>query len=161
MGQNPTKAANNIYCQKRKEAAKFDDRFNSREKASELLGVSPSTLADYELDNIKVVPVDVIRRMADIYKAPELMTYYCHKVCPLGDRCMPDVELKTLDRAALQFLAAIRSGDSAGTQLLDILADGKVTEDEMPQLKECLEPLDQIMLTISELRLRVKKEFGL
>ena len=31
MGQNPTKAAGNIYCQKRKEAAKFNDRLNSRE----------------------------------------------------------------------------------------------------------------------------------
>lgn len=48
MGQNPTKAANNIYCQKRKEAAKFNDRLNSREGASEPLGVSPSALADYE-----------------------------------------------------------------------------------------------------------------
>ena len=40
MGQNPTKAAGNIYCQKRKEAANFNDKLNSREGASELLGVS-------------------------------------------------------------------------------------------------------------------------
>ena len=26
MGQNPTKAASNIYCQKRKEAAKFAEK---------------------------------------------------------------------------------------------------------------------------------------
>lgn len=161
MGQNPTKAAGNIYCQKRKEAAKFNDRLNSREGASELLGVSPSTLADYELNYTKIVPVDVVLRMSDIYGSPELLPYYCHEICPLGDRCMPDTELKPLDRAALQFLAAIRSGDSAGNQLLNILADGKITAEEIPQLKECLEPLDQIMLTISELRLRVKKEFGL
>ena len=161
MGQTPTKAASNIYCQKRKEAAKFNDKLNSREGAAELLGVSPSTLADYELNYTKIVPVDVVLRMSDIYGSPELLPYYCQEVCPLGDRCMPDTELKPLDRAALQFLAAIRSGDSAGNQLLNILADGKITEEEIPQLKECLEPLDQIMLTISELRLRVKKEFGI
>lgn len=160
MGQNPTKAAGNIYCQKRKEAAKFNDRLNSREGASEALGVSPSTLADYELGITKVVPVDVIMRMSDIYNAPEILPYYCHEVCPLGDKCMPDTELKPLDRAALQFLAAIRSGESAGNQLLTILADGEISPDEFPRLKECLEPLDQIVLTISELRLRVKKEFG-
>lgn len=107
------------------------------------------------------MPVDVVLRMSDIYGSPELLPYYCHEVCPLGDQCMPDTKLKPLDRVALQFLAAIRSGDSAGNQLLNILADGKITEEEIPQLKECLEPLDQIMLTISELRLRVKKEFGI
>ena len=67
MGQNPTKAAGNIYCQKRKEAAKFNDKLNSREGASELLGVSQSTLADYELNYTKIVPVDVVLRMSDIY----------------------------------------------------------------------------------------------
>lgn len=105
MGQTPTKAASNIYCQKRKEAAKFNDKLNSREGAAELLGVSQSTLADYELNYTKIVPVDVVLRMSDIYGSPELLPYYCHEVCPLGDRCMPDTELKPLDRAALQFLA--------------------------------------------------------
>lgn len=161
MGQNPTKAAGNIYCQKRKEAAKFNDRLNSREGASELLGVSPSTLADYELGITKVIPVDVVVKMAEVYNAPELMPHYCHNECPLGDLCYQEPKLKSLDRAVIQLLAAIRSGDSAGNQLLNILADGKITAEEIPQLKECLEPLDQIMLTISELRLRVKKEFGL
>ena len=77
MGQNPTKAASNIFCQKRKEAAKFNDRLNSREGASELIGVSPSALADYELGITKVVPVDVVIKMAEVYNAPELLSYYC------------------------------------------------------------------------------------
>ena len=76
MGQNPTKAASNIFCQKRKEAAKFNDRLNSREGASELIGVSPSALADYELGITKVVPVDVVIKMAEVYNAPELLSYY-------------------------------------------------------------------------------------
>lgn len=49
MGTNPTKAAGNIYCQCRKEAAKYNDKLNSREGAAEVLGMSPSTLSDYEL----------------------------------------------------------------------------------------------------------------
>lgn len=74
MGQNPTKAASNIYCQKRKEAAKFNDKLNSREGASELIGVSPSALADYELGITKVVPVDAVIKMAEVYNAPELLS---------------------------------------------------------------------------------------
>ena len=49
MGYYPTKAADNIYCQCRKEAAKFNDSLNSREGAAEQLNVSVSTLSDYEL----------------------------------------------------------------------------------------------------------------
>lgn len=49
MGTNPTKAADNIYCRCRKEAAKYNDKLNSRDGAAELLGISASTLADYEL----------------------------------------------------------------------------------------------------------------
>lgn len=60
MGTNPTKAADNIYCKCRKEAAKYNDKLNSREGAAELLGISASTLADYELGITKIIPADAI-----------------------------------------------------------------------------------------------------
>lgn len=50
MGSNPTNAKENIYFQCRKCAAAYNDKLNSREGAAELLGVSVSSLADYELD---------------------------------------------------------------------------------------------------------------
>ena len=58
MGTNPTKAAGNIYCQCRKEAAKYNDKLNSREGAAEVLGMSPSTLSDYELGITKIIPAE-------------------------------------------------------------------------------------------------------
>lgn len=50
----------NVYFRARKEAAKYNERLSSREGAAELLGVSASTLADYELGNTKAVPVDKV-----------------------------------------------------------------------------------------------------
>ena len=82
MGTNPTKAADNIYCKCRKEAAKYNDKLNSREGAAELLGISASTLADYELGITKIIPADAILRMADLYNAPELRNHYCKYSCP-------------------------------------------------------------------------------
>lgn len=38
----------------------YNERLYSREGAAELLGISVSTLADYELGNTKVVPVDKV-----------------------------------------------------------------------------------------------------
>lgn len=58
MGTDCTKSNDNIYFRCRKEAAKYNDKLNSRESAADLLGVSVSSLADYELGNTKVVPVD-------------------------------------------------------------------------------------------------------
>ena len=73
MGSDCTKASENIYFRCRKEAAKYNDKLNSRESTAELLGVSVSSLADYELGNTKVVPVDKVVLMADLYNAPQLL----------------------------------------------------------------------------------------
>ena len=62
MGRDAMKACENPCFRCRKEAAKYNDRLNSREGAAELLGVSVSSLADYELGITKVIPVDKVKR---------------------------------------------------------------------------------------------------
>lgn len=66
MGRGPTKSNENVYFVARKKAAMYNERLYSREGAAELLGISVSTLADYELGNTKVVPVDKVVLMADL-----------------------------------------------------------------------------------------------
>ena len=70
MGRGSTKGNENVYFVARKRAAMYNERLYSREGAAELLGISVSTLADYELGNTKVVPVDKVVLMADLYNAP-------------------------------------------------------------------------------------------
>ena len=72
MGAAATKAVGNVYYEARKKAAMYNDRLSSREGAAEALGISPSTLADYELGLTKFVPVENVIRMADVYNAPQL-----------------------------------------------------------------------------------------
>lgn len=124
MGTNPTKAADNIYCRCRKEAAKYNDKLNSRDGAAELLGISASTLADYELGITKIIPADAILRMADLYNAPELRNHYCkanatievrdmantnpnanrHLFLMLLSHLLPDVRMQTTsDRCSFLF----------------------------------------------------------
>ena len=83
MGRDAAKACENQCFRCRKEAAKHNDKLGSREGAAELLGISVSSLADYELGNTKVIPVDKVVLMADIYNAPELMAWYCSE-CLIG-----------------------------------------------------------------------------
>ena len=49
MGRDAAKACENQCFRCRKEAAKYNDKLGSREGAAELLGISVSSLADYEL----------------------------------------------------------------------------------------------------------------
>ena len=58
MGRGSINGNSNMYFKARKKAAAYNERLYSREGAAELLGISPSTLADYELGNTKVIPVD-------------------------------------------------------------------------------------------------------
>lgn len=83
MGRDPIKANANVYFQARKKAAEYNDALYSREGAAEKLGVSVSTLADYELGNTKVIPVDKVVLMAELYNDPALLTRYCKFECPI------------------------------------------------------------------------------
>lgn len=143
MGSTPTKAADNMYCKCRLNAAKYNDKLNSREGAAEMLGLSASTLASYELGLTKVVPVESIMLMADTYNAPELKRWYCNNVCPLGEG-LPKIELAELDRITVKALATFRKVSEIKDSLLDIVEDGVISPDEKPQL-------DSIISTLKEL----------
>ena len=86
MGKGYKKTNENVYFKARKEAAKCNEKLYSREGASELLGLSVSTLADYELGTTKVVPVDKVMLMADLYNCPELKAGYYKHECPIGNQ---------------------------------------------------------------------------
>lgn len=104
MESNCTNCNENVYFACRKKAASYNEKLNSRESAAELLGISPSTLANHELGITKSVPVDTVVMMADLYKAPELKNMYCKKECPIpvcqdlrpGDKDSFEINARTL-----------------------------------------------------------------
>lgn len=156
MGRDAIKAAENPCFRCRKEAAKYNDKLHSREGAAELLGVSVSSLADYELGNTKVIPVDKIVLMADLYNAPELKAWYCTSECPIGKSFpMPSSELTTVERTTLNLLKQLRQGDveKVREKLIEITADGVISEDERTDLADILAYLDKLIKAAGELRL--------
>lgn len=156
MGRRPTKAADNPFCIARLEAAKYNERLFSKEGAAELLGVSVSTLSDYELGITKVVPPDMVLKMADLYNAPELENYYCTSVCPLG-KDVPKADLADLDRISIKALSTFRKLGETKELLLDITEDGVIDESERPALDKILETLDELEQVAQSLKIWVKK----
>lgn len=145
----------NKYFKARKEASVYRPELYSRERTSEILGVSASSLADYELGNIKVVPVDKVVLMADLYNCPELKNQYCKHDCPIGkDRCIA-TELHGLEGATLRLIKQFddENVEDIKDTLIAIAEDGKISQDEMGQLREVMSQLDRIASVISELRL--------
>lgn len=110
MPKNPTIAANNVFCIARKQAASFNDNLNSREGASEELGIDRTRLARIELGSLNPYPEEVLM-MSDVYNAPELNNHYCSRLCPLGIKTIAPAELLRLDRLTIKILSALNDAD--------------------------------------------------
>ena len=160
MGRDAIKAGENPCFRCRKEAAAYNEKLYSREGAAELLGVSVSSLADYELGITKVIPVDKVVLMADLYRAPELKTWYCTSECPIGRGFpMPSGEVSTVERTVMALLKQLRTNNvqEVSNTLIDIAADGKVSDDEHDDLRSILSYLDDLIRAAGELRLLGEK----
>lgn len=159
MGNGGTKENQNVYFRARKEAAEYNERLSSREGAAELLGISPSTLADYELGITKFVPVDKVVLMADLYNRPELRTGYCKYECPIGKHIPLATSVSGIEGIALRLIREFDPDKIKDMEkkLIDIAADGIISEDEKPTLENILGRLDELSLAISELKLAGEK----
>ena len=155
MGRGSTKGNENVYFVARKRAAMYNERLYSREGAAELLGISVSTLADYELGNTKVVPVDKVVLMADLYNAPELKTGYCKHECPICSYLPVATEAKGLEGITLRLMKRLDYYElnRIKKELVDITEDGIIDETEKPELKKILAFLDEVAESISELKI--------
>lgn len=155
MGKHVTKAAGNVFAEARYQAATFNDRLFSREGASEELGIDRSRLARIELGSKNPFP-DEMLMMADIYNAPELKSYYCKNMCPLG-KDFPDVKLEALDRISVKALSSFRKISAAKELLLDITEDGVITENEKDDLNEIIKTLDEVSRITQSLKIWAEK----
>lgn len=152
--------AETMYFRCRKEAALRNDRLNSRAGAAEALGISESSLAKHELGITKVVPVDLVALMADLYGCPELKANYCKNECPLGRDLTLATEVSPIERVTLNILSGLSTGkiEQIKQQLIDIAADGVIDSSEAPQMREIVDYLGRLAKSVAELQLLCEKQ---
>ncbi len=156
MGKAPTKASENIYCKARLEAAKFNSAFASRESASNELGVSKDSLTDYELGLCKVVPVDKVVIMADVYNAPYLLNNYCCNECPIGKRTVQPIDelnIKNIFKFAIDTTNTLDESNKVQKTLLKIVADGVIDSSEKNDLEYIIDFFTKLEKRASELKI--------
>lgn len=156
MGKDPTKSSENIYCKCRKRASTYNSKLYSREGASELLGISVSSLADYELGNT-MPPVDKVTLMADLYDSPELRNHFCVNECPIGKTDIKKLEVKEVDRVTIELMHYFSKVPKIKEMLLEITADGVIEVGEEEDLKQVIEVLEFISKGAEELKLSLNK----
>lgn len=147
-----------MYFYYRKKTATEKTPPISRERAAELLDVSFESLKAYESGKTNV-PAKVVLKMCEVYNAPELRSFHCHYDCPIGKHYSPilDTSNLELDRLTLRLLSSFKAIANIKESLIEIAADGVISEDERPTLNEILKTLDAISLHTHELRVWVEK----
>ncbi len=119
--------------------------------------IHPSTIANYELGTRVNPQPDTVLCMADLYHAPELLNHFCANECPIGLETTTEIQLEGLDRIAIKTLSSLQGTEEIKNNLIEIVSDGKITDDEEETLKAILDHLTQIAETASELKLWIKK----
>ena len=146
MGKKSIKEDKNVYFVAREEAGL------TRAQASELIGtISESRLEKLETGKTAIVPEDVVD-MSLAYKKPELSNYYCTHECRIGKDSVPEVKSSSLSEIVLGMLAALNSLDDQKNRLIDITADGVISDDELPDFVHIQKELDQIDQTVESLK---------
>lgn len=156
MGKKATKAADNMYCIARYEAARDNEAFSSREKASELLNMDRTRLANIELGNLVPYPEEVLT-MSKCYNTPELCNLHCAEQCPIGKHTVTKVEIDDFDRLSLKVLGSLKDIDNIRLSLIAISEDGQIDASEKEEFRSILDSLDKISANATALKIWAEK----
>ena len=151
MGRASTKSNKNRYQLIREELGL------SREKASELLeAVTPERIEKIESGKSLPHPDEVLT-MAAKYRRPSLCNYYCSNQCPIGQEYVPEIKIRDLSQIVLEMLASLNAMNKRKDRLIEITADGKISDDELEDFLYIQEELERISITVETLQLWAEK----
>ena len=125
----------------------------TREKASGLMeGMTASRIEKIENGKTQAHPEDVLL-MAEGYASPQLNNWYCSHECPIGQKYVPELDLKDLSQIVLEMLASLNSLQRDQERLIDISADGEIQSDELEDFVRIQENLERMAMTVDTLQL--------
>ena len=155
MGKKSVKENKNIFQISRENAGL------TRQQASEQMEfISPDRIEKIESEKSDPHPEEVLA-MSRCYKDASMCNYYCSRKCPIGKEYVPEVELKDLTQITLEVLSTLNSLEKEKDRFIEIAADSKITEDEIPDFLNIKQKLEQISLTADSLRLWIEHSIAI
>lgn len=155
MGKKSIKENKNIYQQAR------DDLDLTRAAVEDATGgiLSASRIEKIENGSLNAHPEDVIQ-MAEVYNKPELCNYFCTNECQIGKKYVPAVDtIHDLPQITMELLSNLNALNHDKERIIDITADGKISEDERADFEQFREHLAEMSLAIESLKLWADKKF--
>lgn len=154
MGKKSTKENKNIYQQAREELG-----MTRADVDAATYGIlSESKIEKIENGSQKARPDEVLS-MAQTYNKPELCNYYCTNECEIGMKYTPRVEtIHDLPQIAMGLLSNLNSLNRDKDRVIDITADGKITEDEKEDFESFRQHLNDMAFAIESLKLWAEKK---
>ena len=150
MGKKSVKENKNTYQNSRESAGL------TRQQASEQMEfISADRIEKIENERTDPHPEEILA-MSKCYKNASLCNYYCSQKCPIGKEYVPEVELKDLTQITLEVLSTLNSLEKEKDRFIEIAADSRITEDEIPDFLNIKKKLEQISLTADSLRLWIE-----
>lgn len=123
----------------------------SREEAAWRLHIGGRTLYDYETGKT-LVPPDVVMRMAEVYRQPELTADYCAKACPIGQVLAHSLERTEFAVTVLRVLKEFADVEKMKEQLIQIASDGKICPHEEDEFRTIMKEMVELERWIGELK---------
>lgn len=147
MGRKSTNEKKNVYWTAREEAGLTRDA-----AAEKMEYVSTDRIERIEYEKSAPHP-DEILRMAECYNKPSLCNYYCSHDCPIGQVYVPAVEEKSLSQITVEMLNTLNILNEEKNRFLQIVVDGKLSENEVEDFDRIQKELEQMAMIIDSLRL--------
>ncbi len=125
----------------------------TREKASECIKCITSDRLEKIENGRLIARPDEALAMAEAYKAPAIINYYCTHDCDIGAKYIDEVKPKELSQIAIETLNSLNKLNQTRDRLLEIVEDGTITEEEYPDFQEIKSNLDKMARAIDSLKL--------
>lgn len=141
-----------MYFDYRFRASKSNHDLRNRANAAELLGISESSLSNYETGKTKCVPPEMVDHMAKIYNAPELRNKYCMKSCPIGHHRQLATTEEPIEKIAVHLINCTNEKTLFDSVcMFTQIAESKIIDrNEQQKLKEIANSFCKISFALSE-----------
>lgn len=118
--------------------------------------IQPERLERIENGKFGITPDEVLL-LSKIYREPTLCNHYCSKECPIGEKYVPEVEVKDLSQIILEMLFSLNSMKNSQERLIEITSNGQINDDEIRDFISIQRKLEQLSITIESLQLWVEQ----